>query len=112
MLVTYGHLIEGAEAVAVANSADLTAMPAMATGTDGPVARFPIVSNGDACGARSGAEPCAQTANEREGSDTKKPANSNEIAGSCESVRATNDKRRARESNPQLLPATDFESAS
>ncbi len=108
----YVHLIEGAEAAAVASSADLTAMPAMATGTDGPEARFPIVSNEDACTVRSGARGCELAEDKPSDEETKKPHFPLENAAYCEPVRVTCEERRARESNPQLLPATDFESAS
>lgn len=51
-LDTYGHYLKGAESVAVASSASMTAMPELrATGTDGDPSRFHSASNKD---ARSG----------------------------------------------------------
>ena len=41
-LDTYGHLIAGSEAVAVASSAELTAIPMLATGTDGERASWAL----------------------------------------------------------------------
>ena len=108
----YGHLLEGAEAAAVASSADLTAMPALATGTDGrggASVLFPNAVRGACVGV---AGVCELEADNEVSAETKNPHFTKGNAGSCDVLRATCEERRARESNPQLLPATDFESAS
>ncbi len=82
-----------------------------ATGTGGELANNVLTTV-----VREGCESVRNGANlesaTSETSKRKNPTIPNAIAGSCEVVRATYDERRARESNPQLLPATDFESAS
>ncbi len=108
----YGHLLEGAEAAAVASSADLTAMPALATGTDGMGGASVLFPNVVRAACVERARACELGADSEESPQTKNPHFTKENAGSCELVRAGRGERRARESNPQLLPATDFESAS
>jgi integrase len=116
-LDTYGHLIEGAEAAAVNQTAGLLAVPELlkATGTNG-TSPGGLANNVLTTAVRDACGPLrAHAAKNAAGTDSKEcknPQNQFEVAGSCDSVHARCDERRARESNPQLLPATDFESAS
>jgi hypothetical protein len=115
-LDTYGHLLAGAETAAVNQNAGLTSIQAMlsATGTDScllPVDAHLIPSRARAAcdEVRKGASSkCTKASDEKQ----KSRAIPKENAAPCETVRGSAPKRRARESNPQLLPATDFESAS
>ena len=108
-LDTYGHLIEGAEAAAVSCAADLTAVPSV-------IATVKLANNLLTNRVRGACETVLDRAAGAEGMDLtqaiKNPLDPGEIAGWCESLQLSAAERRARESNPQLLPATDFESAS
>ncbi len=98
---TYGHLIEGAEAIAVASSAELTAIPILATGTDGGRASsaLPTAVRG-ACFDMLGNANLGQSAANL--MQQKTPHKSMTVRGyACSMHRYA--KRRARESNPQLL---------
>ncbi len=89
-LDTYGHLIAGAEAAAIMDTADMTAVPQLlvATGTDGACTSGVRVS--DARRVLDGAKPCdtpAQNLNDSEPvSFAFRPVNNVEFATSCDDL--------------------------
>lgn len=88
---TYGHLIAGAEAAAIMDNADMTSVANVlaATGTDGTC--VPFVSQDDALPCVDDAGVCEQGLIETGFIETLqgafKPANHDEFAMSCETVR-------------------------
>ena len=110
-LDTYGHLIAGSEAVAVASSAELTAIPMLATGTDGERASWalPTAVRGRCFSVLDDANLGQSAANS---SKAKTPHDSKENAGFCV-LSAAVCKAEGKGVEPSTAcAATDFESAS
>ena len=110
-LDTYGHLIEGAEAVAVASSAELTAIPMLATGTDAGRASWALPT-----AVRGQCFEVLQLANSDQSADNfakqKTPHNSNENAGLCVLSASVCEAEGKGVEPSTAFAATDFESAS
>ncbi len=107
-LDTYGHLIAGAEAAAIMDTADMTAVPQMlaATGTDG--ACIPFVSREDAFPCVDVARSCDETSHQTNRDDAAilpfAPGKSGEFATPCDSVRdiASSTPARTRTLDPGI----------
>ena len=110
-LVTYGHLIAGSEAVAVASSAELTAFPMRAKGTDGERASWalPTAVRGRCFSVLDDANLGQSAANS---SKAKTPRNSKENAGFCVLSAAVCEAEGKGVEPSTACAATDFESAS
>ena len=110
----YGHLIEGAEAAAIQDNADMTAVANVlaATGTD--PACIPFVSQEDASRCADDARLCEQQSPTNRGCDDpsrqKNAANYEEHASDCDVVRE-DAKCPGRDLNPHSLKRPgDFKS--
>jgi integrase len=110
-LDTYGHLLKGSEAAAITQSAALTAMPVLATGTDGQPTCFRIATSEGAWAVLDAAKPCETG---QADCDDAPVQNLQDSQVNCENLRILAKPYKAEGTGFEPAtgkPATDFESA-